>query len=41
MFLYLLGVQILKLGFKDLYISMCQVSISKFETKCNKLIIRN
>lgn len=39
MFLYLLGVRILKLGFRDLYISKCQVSISKYETECHKLII--
>lgn len=31
MFLYLLGVQILQLGFKDLCISKRQVSVNKYE----------
>lgn len=39
MFQYLLGVQILKLGFKDLCVSKCQVSVSKYEAECQKLII--
>lgn len=39
MFLYLLGVQILKLGFEVFCISKCQVSPSKNENKCQNQII--
>lgn len=35
----MLTVQILKLGFKELHILKCQVSISKYETESQKLVI--